>query len=202
MRPRHATISVLLSILLLGLTIPTASAGAARTEFAGFAFPVGWPGTQTLCSAPYEFELYALGGTTIVPRCVIDEGTRTELGDGRIRIRDMQVYDALFVYPGDPATLDLTRSGYQKVWVNANLDASLTGPAWGTWELFDFLGNAMFAGTYTATYDQGVETARSVGKGMGTFTGEQVRSEVIVAGEGAYNCFGTFLDPGSRDPGA
>ena len=197
MRPRHATISVLLSILLLGLTIPTASAGEVRTEFAGFAFPAGWVGTPTACTAPYEYETYALGGTTVVPRCVIDEGTRTELGDGHIRIRDMQVYDALFVYPGDPPTLDLTRSGYQKVWVNANLDASLTGPAWGTWELFDLLGNAIFGGTYTATYDQGVETARSVGKGMGTFTGEQVRSEVIVAEEGAYNCFGTFLDPGA-----
>ncbi len=42
MRRRRTRISVLLSVLLLVLVVPTASAGAARTDFFGYVFPAGY----------------------------------------------------------------------------------------------------------------------------------------------------------------
>lgn len=192
MRPRHATISVLLSILLLGLTIPTASAGAVLVNYSGNAFPAGWPGTPTSCD-PYEFI------RTPLPRCVIDMGTWTELGGGHLRIRDMQVYDVVVTYREGQTALDPDGSGYEVVVLNANLDKALSGPAWGTWELYSFTGDPLFAGTYTGYYEKGVETARSVGRGVGSNAGQHIQAEVIEAPAGEPNLFGQILEPGFLD---
>ena len=75
--------------------------------------------------------------------------------------------------------------GYEVVVLDANLDEqALSGPAWGTWELWSFTGDPLLAGTYTGYYEKGVETARSVGRGVGSNAGQRIQAEVIEAPAG------------------
>ena len=195
MRPRHATISVLLSILLLGLTIPTASAGAVRTDFVGFVFPAGYPVPTfpTTCGGTYQ---------EAPPACILDPGTLKQLGDGRVLVRNEVVLDIALAYhtvkdattppqtPNEPR-----RTGYHVETFNANFDATMSGPVWGSWNFYSFGDELMFTGTFTGSFDKGKPTIHAVGIGQGTYKGQHVWMEVVP--DSYVNMYGQFLDPGA-----
>jgi hypothetical protein len=193
MRGRRAAISALLSILLLALTVPAASAGAARTDFVGFVFPAGMFGTS--CS---DF-----GGIFVsapLPGCVLDAGTTIVLRDGRALIRDEVVVDmALAAREQDDLLAanynEPRRTGYNVETFNANFDATLSGPAWGSWEFYNFDNELMFRGTFTGSFANGAPTMRTNGVGVGAYAGQHVWLDVL---PGEYvNVSGMFLEPGS-----
>ena len=202
MRPRHATISVLLSILLLGLTIPTASAGAVRTEFAGFVFPAGMFDPEVGASC------VAAGGTYVtepLPGCVLDPGTTRELGDGRLLIRDEVVRDSSYAWHsatdalsflkwGQPLPDEPRRTGYNVETFNANFDATMSGPVWGSWDFYSFGDELMFTGTFTGSFDKGKPTIRAVGIGVDAYKGQHVWMNVV---DQVVNMYGHFLTPGA-----
>ena len=127
MRRRRTRVSVLLSVLLLVLVVPTASAGVERTDYSAFQFPMGWPGTVPPLGYPDCPGTYV---TTPFPACVIEPGTVTRPGHGRWTIRDMVLLHGVL------PTSDPSLAGYQVSTLNANLDASGNGPAWGTFTTY------------------------------------------------------------------
>ena len=140
MRRRGVRLSVVLAALLLAMTVPSASAGATRTDFVGFVFPAGYLDAGASCvAAGGDY------GNGLLPTCVLEEGTTTSLGGGRWLIRNELVVDISYAWhsfadivsyplaPNEPR-----RTGYVREYFNANLDASLSGPVWGSWEFYSF----------------------------------------------------------------
>jgi hypothetical protein len=194
MRRRSTAISALLSIFLLALTVPVASAGAVRTDFVGFVFPAGYLDAGASC--PYTWVAQPL------PGCVVDPGTTTMLADKRALIRNEVFFDLAYGYhtlddalnnqaqPNEPR-----RTGYNVETFNANFDATLSGPAWGSWEFYSFTNELMFRGTFTGRFTNGAASMRINGIGVGTYAGQHVWLDVL---PGQYvNVAGTFLEPGS-----
>ena len=165
MRRRPTRISVLLSVLLLVLVVPTASAKLERTNYSAFHFPAGWPMTGTTCPGMYV--------TTPFPACVIDEGTVANPGDGRSTIRDMVI---LVIRA---STSDLGLSGYQFSTLNANLDASGNGPAWGTFISFTSPTEPTFSGTFHGKFEDARLGGHFVAKGLGAYAGQHMSGEQL-----------------------
>jgi hypothetical protein len=194
MRRRGVRLSVVLAVLLLAMAVPSASAGAARTDFVGFVFPAGYPGTGTSCPGTYV--------ETPLPGCILDPGTTTSLGGGRTLIRNKLVMDISYAWrsladisgglPNEPR-----RTGYVVEYFNANLDASLSGPVWGSWEFYSFGNELMFTGHFSGRLDEGQFTTRGNGIGVGDFMTQHVWQDVVPAPPGFPNMSGQFLDPGS-----
>jgi hypothetical protein len=173
-------------MLLVGLAAPTASARATHDEFVGLYFPAGMPGTGTAC--PYTWVDPAF--------CIIDRGTWVELGDGRLRIRDMQVYELAFSWTAaDPTQIEPRKTGYDVVTANANLDATLSGPTWGTWMLYSFANELMFTGTFTGSFQDGIPAVHFVGLGTGRYAGQHMWGDIGRV-PNPYNMFGQVLEPG------
>jgi hypothetical protein len=197
MRHRRTRVSVLLAVLLLVLVVPTASAGATRTDFVGFVFPAGYPGTGTSCPGIYV--------EAPLPSCTLDPGTTTSLGGGRTRFSNKLVMDISYAWLSlaDIGTYPLApneprRTGYVLELFNANLDASLSGPVWGSWEFYSFTGELMFTGHFSGRLDEGQFTTRGNGIGVGDFKTQHVWQDVVPAPPGFPNMSGQFLDPGSH----
>ena len=194
MRRRPAAISALLSVLLLALTVPTAAAGAARTDFVGFVFPAGYLDAGASC--PYTWVAQPL------PSCIVDFGTTTMLGGNRALIRNEVFFDLAYGYhTADEATTNPTqpteprRTGYHVETFNANLDATFSGPAWGSWEFYNFANELMFRGTFTGQFADGAATLHGNGLGVGDYAGQHVWFDVL---PNTYvNVSGMFLEPGS-----
>lgn len=185
MRRSLIAVALGLSVLLTGLMTPAASARAVHAGFHGLYFPAGLPGTGTTC--PY---------TWVDPSfCVIDAGTWTELADGRIRIRDLELFELAFAWQAD-GSVEPRKTGYDVVSANANLDTSLSGPAWGTWMLYDFADELMFSGTFTAMFENGIPTVHFVGRGTGPYEGQVMRGDISREPD-PYNMLGEVLEPGS-----
>ena len=173
MRRRRTRISVLLSVLLLVLVVPTASAGVERTDYSAFQFPMGWPGTvgptSAIPTAP------ARTSPTPFPACVDrrQAPSRTP-GDGRWTIRDMVTLDGVL------PTSDLGLAGYQIATLNANLDASGNGPAWGTFTTYTLreASPARFSGTCNGKFENARLGGHFVGKGLGAHAGLHITGDL------------------------
>jgi hypothetical protein len=86
------------------------------------------------------------------------------------------------------------RTGYTLEYFNANLDASLSGPVWGSWKFYSFGGELMFTGHFSGRLDEGKFTTRGNGIGVGDFKTQHVWMAVV---PGYVNMSGQFLDPGA-----
>ncbi len=209
MRRRTAAFSALLSVLLLVLTIPAASAGPARTEFAGFVFPAGM--FDSVVGLPTGTSCTAMKGTYVAtspPACVLDPGTTKELGDGRTLIRNEVFLDQSLAWhtaaealgylgSGTPTPDELRRTGYNVETFNANFDATFSGTAWGSWAFYQVYpgGDPIFTGTFTGSFDNGKGTLRAIGIGVGEYKGEHVWMDVFPSLD--VNMTGVFRDAGS-----
>jgi hypothetical protein len=192
MRRRSVTLSVVLAVLSLAMTVSAASAGATRTDFVGFVFPAGYLDEGASCPFTYV--------SAPLPTCIMDPGTTTSLGGGRTLIRNERVMDISYAWhsladigngllPNEPR-----RTGYNLEYFNANLDASLSGPVWGSWEFYAFDGTLMFTGHFSGRLDRGQFTSQGNGIGVDEFMGQHVWLDVV---PGYVNMSGQFLDPGS-----
>jgi hypothetical protein len=182
MRRRRTRVSVLLSVLLLVLVVPTASAKVERTDYSAFHFPAGWPGTGTACPGMYI--------TTPFPACVIEPGTVTHPGDGRSTIRDMALL-VIRMSTGDPAL-----SGYQITTLNANLDASGDGPAWGTFTTFKSPTEPTHSGTFTGTFENARLGGHFVAKGLGAYEGQHMTGDLLRVDTALGNVIGEIKQTG------
>jgi hypothetical protein len=176
---------LLVPALVLGLAAPSVAGGAVRTDFQGVYFPAGMPGTGTEC--PYTWVDPAF--------CVIDPGSWTTLPSGRVRIRGMTVYELAFSQHAD-GSVEPRKTGYDIVVANANLDGSMSGPAWGTWNLYSFAGELMFSGTFTGTFEQGIPAVHFVGAGTGVYEGQHMSGDIGRVPD-PFNMFGRILEPAS-----
>jgi hypothetical protein len=193
MRRRGVRLSVVLAVLLLAMAVPSASAGATRTDFVGFVFPAGYPGTVTSCPGTYP--------EAPLSSCTLHPGKTTTLGGGQTLIRNKLVMDISYAWrsvddmagpPNEPR-----RTGYVLEYFNANLDASLSGPVWGSWEFYNFDKELMFTGHFSGRLDQGQFTTRANGIGVGDFMTQHVWQDVVPAPPLYPNMSGQVLDPGS-----
>lgn len=190
---------LLLPLLFVGLTMPSPvaaakpadSPGAVHTDFEGLYFPAGYLDDGAGCKGIGVWMPPAL--------CVTDPGSWTFLRSGRIRIRNMEVFElALAFEPGsDGLVVEPRKTGYDIVVANANLDGTLSGPTWGTWSLYNNLSKElMFTGTFTGTFDHGVPAVHFVGRGAGAYEGQHMRGDVGRVAD-PFNMFGTIVEPGS-----
>jgi hypothetical protein len=182
MRRRRAGVSVLLSALLLMLLVPSASAGAVRTDYSAFQFPAGWPDTGTTCPGTYI--------TTPFAACVIEQGTVTRPGHGRWTIRDM-VNLMIVVSTRDPGL-----SGYQISTLNANLDASGNGPAWGTFASYTFANVPLFSGTVNGKFENARLGAHFIGLGLGAHEGLHLTGDFLRVDTAMGNVIGEIKHTG------
>ncbi len=98
---------------------------------------------------------------------------------------------------GTSAPNEPRRTGYVLLYFNANLDASLSGPVWASWEFYSFTHELMFTGHYSGRLDEGQFTTRGNGIGVDDFMNQHVWQEVVPAPPGFPNMSGQFLEPGS-----
>jgi len=191
MRRRRTRVSVLLSVLLLVLLVPSASAKVERTAYTAFQFPMGFPGTVE--SFPFYPDCDDLGGTyqeTPFPACVIEPGTVERPDHGRWTIRDMETLDGVL------PTSDLSLAGYQKGTLNANLDASGNGPAWGTYTTFKWgEKDPVFSGTWNGKFENARLGGHFVGKGLGAYAGLHLTGDILTedAEDGDGNVIGNVI---------
>jgi hypothetical protein len=184
---RRIAILVAMAALMSIFTVPTASADNRHSDFYGVYFPAGMPGTGTDC--PYTWVDPAF--------CVIDPGDWTELPSGKLRIRGMTVYELALSW--NDHGVEPRKTGYDVVVANANLDESLSGPTWGTWQLHSNDGTLMFRGTFTGKFEAGIPAVHFVGRGVGDYAGELMRGDIgrEISESNPYNMFGEVVVPGS-----
>jgi hypothetical protein len=97
-------------------------------------------------------------------------------GDGRSTIRDMVMLDG--VAPTSLSHLGL--AGYQIATLNANLDASGNGPAWGTFTTYAFASGPTFSGTWNAKFENARLGGHFVGKGLGAYAGQHLTGDILM----------------------
>ena len=182
MRHTRAPLAILFAGLLALGAPAAASAAAVHDAFVGVYFPAGMPGTGTTC--PYTWVDPAF--------CVIDPGSWTELGDGHLRIRDMTVFELAFAWSPD-GQVEPRKTGYDVVTANLNLDATQSGPSWGTWMLYNPDDTLMFSGTYTGMFENGIPAVHFVGQGTGQYEGQHMWGDIGRVPD-PYNMFGHVLD--------
>ena len=149
----------------------TARAAAEKTEFRGLYFPAGMIGTGTEC--PYTVNSLGM--------CVISAGESTPLADGRLQIRNLVLLELAVSWHAD-GTLEPRKTGYDVVVANASVDATFSGPVWGTWELHPDVGD-VFTGTFVGAFENGVPAVRFVGRGTGIYEGQLMQGEIARAVE-------------------
>jgi hypothetical protein len=186
---RKTIVMAIVALMVLGLAAPAALAKAEHTDFYGLYFPAGMEETGTKC--PYTWVDPAF--------CVMDMGSWTELPSGRLRIRDMKIFELAFSYTvndvGDEV-VEPRKTGYDIVVANANLDETLSGPTWGTWNLYSFEDKLMFTGTFTGKFEDGIPAVHFVGQGTGSYEGQKMRGDVGRVPD-PYNMFGEIIEPGA-----
>ena len=181
---RRTSVLALVAALVLTVLVPSAaSARSERTDFYGVYFPAGMPGTGTECPEPYEWVDPAF--------CVIDQGDWDQLPSGRLRIRNMTILELAMAFTDDGP--EPRKTGYDIVLANANLDDTLSGPTWGTWNLHSNDGTLMFTGRFTGEFENGIPAVRFVGKGTGIYEGQRMRGEVGRVPD-PWNMFGLITE--------
>lgn len=162
-----------------------AAPGVERAPFMGLYFPAGMAGTGTEC--PYVWREPSF--------CIMEPGSQKHLPNGRVRIRDMKLYELAFSWRED-GEVEPRKTGYDVVLANAILDSSLSGPTWGTWQLHSFEGELMFTGRFTGAFTEGIPAVRFSGKGVGIYEGQKMSGNVArTLDEAGYNMYGVILKP-------
>jgi len=193
---RHSRLAALLVLpaLVFGLVAPSAATEGERsshhraehTSFSGMYFPAGMPGTNTECPGEWVDPAF----------CIVEKGSWTELPNGRLQIRDMTVYELAFAW--NEGQVEPRKTGYDIVVANANLDSSLTGPTWGTWNLNSFEGDLLFTGRFVGRFKEGIPAVFFFGKGIGEYEGQRMRGYVNrEMNADGYNMFGRITEPRS-----
>jgi hypothetical protein len=175
---------LLVALFPLLLPIPASAARAVHTDFYGLYFPAGLDGTGTDC--PYTWMDPAF--------CIVEQGQWTELPSGHLRIRDMVVFELAFSWREADDEIEPRKTGYDIVTANANLDAALTGPTWGTWHLYNFADELMFTGTFTGKFLEGIPAVHFVGQGTGDYEGQHMGGDIGRVPD-PYNMIGHIVDP-------
>jgi hypothetical protein len=129
---------------------------------------------------------------------VKDPGSWTALDDGRLRIRDMTLLEYAFAWDAPGGQVEPRKTGYDVVLASANLDASLSGPTWGSWMLYSFTDELMFTGTFTGSFENGIPAVHYVGQGTGTYEGQHTWGDIGRVPD-PWNMFGQYLEPSSLD---
>lgn len=185
---RRAFVGILL-MLVLAAAAPAAAApavenGAVHTDFYGLYFPAGMPGTGTECPGLWMDPSF----------CILDPGEQTPSVGGGLRIRDMVLYELALSW--NDQGVEERKTGYDIVTASANLDDTLSGPTWGTWMLYSFGHELMFAGHFNGRFENGIPAVHFVGKGVGVYEGQIMRGDIGRVPD-PYNMFGTILEPAS-----
>ena len=182
---RKTIVMAVVALLVLGLAAPAALAKAEHTDFYGLYFPAGMPGTETECPHTWVDPAF----------CVMDKGAWDELPSGRLRIRDMTIFELALVDTGEDVVVEPRKTGYDIVVANADLDKTFSGPTWGTWNLYSFENELMFTGTFTGKFENGIPAVHFVGQGTGSYEGQKMRGDIGRVPD-PYNMFGTIIEPG------
>lgn len=207
---RHSRVATLLLLpaLLFGLIAPSAATegehtsshkaehsrphDTGRTDFYGMYFPAGMPGTDTQCPGKWANPAF----------CIVEKGSWTPLPNGRLRIRDMTVYELAFAFreaeDGDEQ-VEPRKTGYDLVVANANLDNTLSGPTWGTWKLHSFAGELMFTGRFVGRFKYGIPAVFFIGRGVDVYEGQRMRGFVRrEMNSDGFNMSGRIVEPRSE----
>jgi len=192
MRRSRAVVLLLLTVLVLALAAPASSAEAPRSFFHGVFFPAGMEGTGTEC--PYTW-------SEMPPACVIDPGTQTVLGNGRVLLLDQETYWISLAYRRD-GTVEPRKTGYAVIVGYGVLDATATGPTWGTWIHYSFGADpedpaddvASFSGAFIGRFENGVPKVRIFGEGLGIYENELMFGRILRVAD-PWNMYGFVVDP-------
>jgi len=119
-----------------------------------------------------------------------DPGTWTN-PDGNVHVRGLVHINRI-----ENAT-DLRVEGWDTIVVNANWDANMVGPMWGTFTVEPDIGGGLWEGTWTGmVHADGTVSVRVVGHGTGGFEGLKVFTFVESPALGAQGSItGYILDP-------
>ena len=184
---RRVIVMTALALLVLAAAAPATAAGAEHDDFFGLYFPAGMPGTGTTCPGVWVDPFF----------CVLDPldpTNLTVLPSGHIQIRDMELYELALSW--NDQGVEARKTGYDIVVANANLDGTLTGPTWGTWNLYSFENELMFSGTFTGMFEDGIPAVHFVGRGTGDYEGQHMYGDIGRV-LNPYNMYGWILEPGS-----
>lgn len=200
MRRSRFLVLILLGVLVLGLAAPSAGSEGGQgphSRYHGLYFPAGMPGTDTDCPDPYKWQ-------DMPPMCVIDPGTPTVLPDGRVQIREMEVYELALAYRAN-GVVEPRKTGYDVVVATAILDDTFSGPTWGTWDFYSFGADpanpaddfVMFSGVYFGRFKNGIPGVHFFGLGEGIYEGQYMGGFIRRApNTDGWNMFGQILDLG------
>jgi hypothetical protein len=190
MQIRRIIVLTVCSGLLVGLLGAAAVAdeqAPKHPRFEGLYFPAGMEGTDTECPGVVDPGLGL---------CVLDRGEQTPTATGRLRIRGLEVLSIGLSYDTVTGEVEPRKTGLDYVTANASLDATLSGPTWGTWTFTDFDGNPMFEGRFAGRFLNGVPAVRFVGDGVGSYVGQLMIGD-IDRDPDPYNMTGRIFDLGS-----
>jgi hypothetical protein len=182
---RKSIVVSMVALLVIGLAAPATADGAEHTDFYGMYFPAGLEGTGTECPDPYTWVDPAF--------CVVEQGDWDYLPSGRVKIRNMVVLELAMSW--NESGVEPRKTGYDVVVANANLDESMSGPTWGTWNLYNPEDELMFRGTFTGKFLEGIPAVHFVGEGVGQYAGQKMRGDIGRVPD-PFNMFGTIVEPG------
>ena len=197
MRRSRVVMLFLLATLILGLVAPSAGAVAEHSRFHGLYFPAGMDGTGTDCPDPYVWN-------EMPPMCVMAPGTQTVLPDGRVLIRDIELYELALAWKSNGA-VEPRKTGYDLVIADAILDDTFSGPTWGTWNLWSFGADLadpaddilMFSGIFFGRFKNGIPGVHYFGAGTGTYDGQHMGGIIRRAPNASgWNMFGHIIEQG------
>lgn len=195
MRRSRVAMLFLLAALILGLLAPAAGAVAEHSRFHGLYFPAGMEGTNTDC--PYTWQ-------EMPPMCIMAAGSQAVLPDGRLLIRDIELYELALAWRGSGA-VEPRKTGYDLVIADAILDNTFSGPTWGTWNLWSFgadLENpaddfVMFSGIFFGRFKNGIPGVHYFGAGTGVYDGQHMGGIIRRAPNAdGWNMFGHIIEQG------
>ena len=114
----------------------------------------------------------------------------------RIQIRDMVLLELAVSWRAD-GSAEPRKTAYDIVIANASVDATFSGPTWGTWVFHPAVGD-VFTGTFTGKFENGVPAVRFVGQGTGVYAGQQMSGDIFrTVQQWGGNMIGRFLDHGA-----
>jgi hypothetical protein len=186
--------SLLVLVAALAVAASSAQAGAVQTEFGGLYFPAGLAGTGTACTGTW---MPAPGPGM----CVLDSGQQRQLSGGRLQIRGLVLDERAVSWRADGSP-EPRKTGQDIVVANASVDASFSGPVWGTFTFHPVVGD-VFTGTFTGNFVDGFPAVHFIGHGSGVYEGQVMQGTITREFQawdgipGGVNMLGRFLEPGA-----
>jgi hypothetical protein len=84
---------------------------------------------------------------------------------------------------------------------NASVDASVSGPLWGTFTFYPVSGGGVFTGVFTGNFVNGWPAVHFIGHGSGVYDGQVMQGTIsrdFQSWNGqTVNMIGRFLEPAS-----